>query len=92
MQVLSDQGREPSKSSAGGLYDVVAASKNMSRAAGEWNHVRILAEGTRIQIIWNDEEVVDILDADRSKIGYIGLQNHDERSVVKFRNIRLTEL
>ena len=92
MQILADQGREPSKGSAGGLYDVVAATKNMSRAAGEWNHVRILAEGTRIQIIWNDEEVVDILDADRSAVGYIGLQNHDEKAVVKFRNIRLTEL
>jgi hypothetical protein len=92
MQLLSDHGREPAIWSSGGLYDVVAASKNMSRPAGEWNHVRILYEGDRIQIIWNDELVVDFHEATRSRRGYIGLQNHDEKSVVKFRNIYITEL
>jgi dipeptidyl aminopeptidase/acylaminoacyl peptidase len=92
MQLLSDHGREPAIWSAGGLYDVVAASKNMSRPAGEWNQVRILYEGSQIQIIWNGEKVVDYLDATRSARGYIGLQNHDENSVVRFRNIRISEL
>lgn len=92
MQILSDQGRAPSKSSAGGIYDVVAASRNMSRPAGEWNHVMIRCEGNRVQITWNGEKVVDYAEANRSRRGYIGLQNHDERSVVKFRNLRVTEL
>jgi hypothetical protein len=92
MQILSDHGREPAIWSSGGLYDVVAASKNMSRPTGEWNQVRILYEGYRVQIIWNGELVVDFPDATRSRRGYIGLQNHDENSVVKFRNIRITEL
>jgi hypothetical protein len=92
MQILSDHGRDPAIWSAGGLYDVVAASRNMSRPAGEWNQVRILYEGYRIQIIWNGELVVDFDEATRSRRGYIGLQNHDEQSVVKFRNIRITEL
>lgn len=92
MQLISDYGREPAIWSAGGLYDVVAASKNMSRPAGEWNQVRILYEGDRIQIIWNGELVVDFAEATRSRRGYLGLQNHDEKSVVKFRNIRITEL
>jgi hypothetical protein len=35
--------------------------------------------------------VVDV-ENERSSTGYIGLQNHDDRSVVKFRNIRITEL
>lgn len=92
MQIVSDHGRSPSKSSAGGLYDVVAASRNMSRPTGEWNHVRITCQGPRVQIVWNGEPVVDYQEATRSNRGYIGLQNHDERSVVKFRNLRLTEL
>lgn len=92
MQILSDHGRAPSKSSAGGLYDVVAASRNMSRPAGEWNQVRITCQGARIQIEWNGEPVVDFADATRSQRGYLGLQNHDDRSVVKFRNLRVTEL
>lgn len=92
MQILSDQGRTPSKGSAGGLYDVVAASRNLSRRAGEWNHVLVRYEGNRVQITWNGEVVVDYAEANRSRSGYIGLQNHDERSVVKFRNLRVTEL
>ena len=92
MQALSDHGRAPSKGSAGGLYDVVAPTQNMTRPTGQWNQVRILAEGPRIQIILNGEMVVDFDEATRSQGGYIGLQNHDEKSVAKFRNIRLTEL
>lgn len=92
MQVLSDHGRAPSKGSAGGLYDVVAPTQNMTRPTGQWNTARILAEGPRIQIILNGELVVDYDEASRSTVGYLGLQNHDENSVVKFRNIRITEL
>ena len=92
MQILSDAGRPPSKSSAGGLYDVVAATRNMSRPAGEWNQVRITCQGTRVQIVWNGEPVVDFAEANRSPRGYLGLQNHDASSVVRFRNLRLTEL
>lgn len=92
MQIVSDHGRPPTKGSAGGLYDVVAASRNMSRPAGEWNQVRICYEGERVQIVWNGELVLDYQEANRSRRGYIGLQNHDDRSVVKFRNLRITEL
>ncbi len=92
MQVLSDHGRAPSKGSAGSLYDVIAPSQNMTRPTGQWNQARILVEASRIQIILNGELVVDFDDATRSTGGYIGLQNHDDKSVVKFRNIRITEL
>ena len=92
MQILSDAGRAPTKGSAGGLYDVIAATRNMSRPAGEWNQVRITYQGTRVQILWNGEPVVDYSDANRSRRGYLGLQNHDTNSVVRFRNLRITEL
>jgi len=91
MQILADRGRPPSKGSAGALYDVVAAAKNMSRPAGEWNQVRVEARGRRIQIVWNGEPTIDY-EADRSLQGYLGLQSHDSRSVVNFRNVRITEL
>src|SRR5438093_3755776 len=92
MQILADQGRNPSKGSAGSLYDVVAPAKNMSNAAGEWNHAKISAKGQHIQVWLNGEQVIDYQQANRSPKGYIGLQNHDSRSVVKFRNIRISEL
>jgi len=64
----------------------------MSKPTGEWNTVRILVEGSLIQIVLNGELVVDYANATRRARGHIGLQNHDENSVVRFRNIRLTEL
>jgi hypothetical protein len=91
MQVVADPGRQPTKGSAGSLYDVVPAKKNMSKLAGEWNQVKIVAEGRRVQIFWNGELTTDY-ETDRSLKGYLGLQNHDSKSVVKFRNIRIMEL
>jgi len=90
MQIVDDHGREPRKSSTGALYDVVAASKNMSRPTGEWNQVRIDCDGPRIQVTMNGEAIIDYR-TDRLTRGYIGLQNHDTNAVVRFRNIRITE-
>ena len=91
MQILDDAGREPRKSGTGAIYDVVAPFRSMSKPAGEWNRVRIICEGQRIRIRLNGTEIVDHSD-DRSARGFIGLQNHDAHSVIKFRNIRIREL
>ena len=91
MQILGDYGRPATSHSSGSLYDVIAATKNMSKPAGEWNHVRIVTHGPRIEIWWNDEKTIDY-ETGRLTKGFIGLQNHDSRSVVKFRNLRITEL
>lgn len=91
MQILDDHGNEPKKYTTGALYDVVAASKNMSKPANEWNKVRVTCKGKRIQINLNGEDIVDY-QTDRLTRGYLGLQNHDAHAVVKFRNIRITEL
>lgn len=90
MQILDDHGKEPKKYTTGALYDVVAATKNMSKPAGQWNKARITCTGKRIQIHLNGEDIVDY-QTDRLTRGYIGLQNHDDHAVVKFRNIRITE-
>ena len=92
MQIVDDYGREPRKSGTGALYDVVAPSRNLSKPAGQWNQVRITCRGNRIQVDLNGEGIVDLQNATRSERGFIGLQNHDTRSVVKFRNLRITEL
>ncbi len=90
MQINDDHGRKPTKGSSCGLYDVVAATQNMSKPAGEWNKVKIAAKGQHIQVWVNGEKTVDI-QGERATKGYIGLQNHDAKSVVKFRNIKVTE-
>jgi hypothetical protein len=92
MQLLNDAGRPPSAKSSGSLYDVVGASRNMSKPAGEWNHVKITAHGERIGIVWNGETTLDFTNATRNARGHVGLQNHDDKSVVRFRNLKIKEL
>lgn len=91
VQILDDHGREPKKFTTGSLYDVVAPSKNMSKPAGEWNSVKIEAKGKRIQVWLNGERVLDH-ESDRQQRGYLGLQNHDDHAVVKFRDLKIREL
>src|SRR5262245_12066697 len=91
MQIHDSPGRPPSKGGPGSLYAVVAPAKNMIRQAGEWNTATITARGPKIVVEMNGEKIIDT-EQTRSMRGFIGLQNHDDRSEVKFRNIRLEEL
>ena len=91
MQIFDAPGAAPSKQGTSGIYDVVAPTENRVRPAGQWNTVTIIAKGRQVAIEMNGARVVDA-ELDRSMRGYIGLQNHDERAVVKFRNIRLEDL
>jgi hypothetical protein len=91
IQILDDAGMAPKKWTTGALYDVVPPTKNASRPAGQWNAMRIEARGPRVQVWLNGEAIIDHLPV-RSLHGYIGLQNHDDKAVTQFRNVRLTEL
>ncbi len=92
MQITSYGGTSLNKGGTpGAIYDVIAPSKNAARAAGQWNSVTITGKGPQITIEMNGQKVVDT-ELNRSAQGHIGLQNHDERSVIRFRNIRLETL
>jgi L-ribulose-5-phosphate 3-epimerase len=91
VQILDAPGAPPSKGGPGSLYDYVAPTKNLVRPAGQWNSIRVIARGPSIRVHVNDQLVVDAR-GDRLPKGYLGLQNHDARSEVKFRNIFLAEL
>ena len=91
IQLLPDAGKPVGKGSTGALYDVIAPLRNMAKPAGEWNRLRVLAKGSKVQVSVNGVLVVDT-DAPRSVKGFIGLQVHDDKSTVKFRNLRITEL
>ncbi len=92
IQILDDHGLDaPKKWSTGALYDVVAANRVMSRPAGEWNRLRIEARGLRVRAWLNDVEILDH-EPVRSARGHLGLQNHDDKSEIRFRNIRIREL
>jgi hypothetical protein len=82
----------------GGVYDAEAPSESAANAPGEWNHLEITFQGNRIKVVVNGKQTVDWEAEPRGKVedfaerGYIGLQNHDSRSVVQFRNIYVKEL
>jgi hypothetical protein len=91
MQIHDGPGRPPSSHGPGSIYDVAAPTKNPIRAAGQWNSATLEARGPRVTLEMNGERILEAT-LERSMRGYIGLQNHDERSVVRFRNIRLEAL
>lgn len=82
----------------GAVYDAQAPSDTASRKPGEWNHFAITFRGSHITVVLNDKKVVDWDAEPRGKVrdfaprGYIGLQNHDDRSPVEFRNIVVREI
>jgi sugar phosphate isomerase/epimerase len=82
----------------GAAYDAEAPSEHNSKLAGEWNHMAITFQGDRIQVELNGTRVLDWKAEPRGKVrdfareGYIGLQNHDSRSPVYFRNIFIKDL
>jgi hypothetical protein len=87
----------------GAIYDVIPPSKDNLKPAGEWNEQEIRAQGKKISITLNGEQ---ILDADLSTVtdakvlakhpglqrtsGRIGFLGHKSR--VEFRNIRIKPL
>lgn len=85
----------------GSVYGVVAAKRGHTKRPGEWNHMEIRAQGSKVVVSLNGTTIVDanlaehgdaakehpgILRAD----GYIGLQSHSDE--VQFRNIAIEEL
>lgn len=91
VQIYDAPGRPPSKTGPGSLYDVVAPTSNPTRPAGQWNTVTLIASGPHIRVEMNGEKILET-EQTRSSRGYIGLQNHDDKSEIRFRNIRLAEL
>jgi type 1 glutamine amidotransferase len=59
IQVEDSFGKPTTVHTAGGNYDVLAPTKNMAKPAGEWNTMRITANGPNIQVELNGEKVVD---------------------------------
>ncbi len=62
----------------------------------DWNEVRILCEGNRIQIFLNGEQRVDFTDEDKKDFtpeGFFGMQVHGGKKCdVRWKNLRIKEL
>ncbi len=93
------------KGYSGSLYDESRRDKTLIKPPaeliervehpGEWNHYRILCQGTHVELFINGEKTIDYVETDPSipLDGVIGLQIHGGgKSQVYFRNLRIAEL
>ena len=100
-EVQIDAGRDEWHTT-GSLYSLAKVSKKAQRPVGEWNTMDIVLEGQTTTIKLNGETVNEFLGSQpvperkqwyepvrgpRPDRGYIGLQNHDSRSTVYFREV-----
>ena len=82
----------------GAVYDAEAPSADVGNPPGEWNSMEITFQESHIAVVINGTQVIAWEAEPRGKVedfaarGYFGLQNHDDRSPVYFRNIFVTEL
>ncbi len=90
-QIHDGPEKPPSKTGTGSIYAVLAPSKNALRPAGQWNTLTMTAVGSQVSVELNFVKTIDA-ELSRSLKGYLGLQNHDAESEVKFRNIRVEEI
>ena len=105
IQILDDYAEQGSRLEpfqyTGSIYGIQAPSERVSKKAGEWQRMVIIARGVHIQVGLNGRKIVDtdlsyyvhLADTHPGllrKGGYIGLQSHGSR--VEFRNIKLREL
>jgi type 1 glutamine amidotransferase len=81
----------PAKHRTGSVYDFQDARAVPTKPPGEWNHLAIVCEGQRYVVKVNGMTVNEFT-GDRGVEGRIGLQNHDAKSRVRFRNVRVIEL
>src|SRR5262245_26878550 len=105
IQLIDDvnwPGKLESWQHTGSIYNVVPAAKIANRPIGEWNRMRIVADGPHIRIEQNGEKLVDANLKDYvkehakrhpgilRKAGHIGLQSYNTR--VEFRNLYIMPL
>jgi hypothetical protein len=86
----------------GALYSLTKVAKRPQKPAGEWNTMDIVLQGQKTTVILNRETInqfagnqpvperkqwYEPVRGPRPDFGYIGLQNHDPRSTVYFREV-----
>jgi Domain of Unknown Function (DUF1080) len=81
----------------GAIYNYKGSSpktKNISKSliVGKWNTFDIYVIQQYYSVTLNGEKIVTNFVGNKSLEGFIGLQNHDDRSKVYFRNIMIKEL
>jgi hypothetical protein len=72
------------------IYDFAAPSKIVSKPPGQWNTMEIQTQDQSYTVVINEQKVTEFTGS-RMTEGYIGLQAHDDKFKVSFRNIMIKE-
>ena len=91
IQIYRPATKQTYEGATGAVYSFASAFRDSSRPVGEWNRLRVEVRGQHYQVFLNGDKVNEFF-GDRALEGYIGLQNHDSRSPIRFRDIRVTPL
>jgi hypothetical protein len=84
--------QEKAQYPSGSVY-LFQAAKTGAQKRAEWNSMDIESRNQMIRVKINGQTVAESPgDPERSKVGPIGLQLHDQFTFVMFRNIRLREV
>jgi hypothetical protein len=87
---LNSTNKDPAKTGSLMRFSVV---RDQLVPDDTWFSQHIIADGNHIIIKVNDKVVVDYIDeANTYKKGYLALQQHNEGSVVRFRNLKFRKL
>jgi len=90
-EIQIDDGADP-EHRTGAIYSFKAPEKKApTKPVGEWNVYEVTVKGQDYTVSLNGE-VVNTYKGSRGVKGYIGLQNHDPSSVVRFRNVQVKTL
>jgi type 1 glutamine amidotransferase len=61
MQVLDSYGKAGAdKHDCGAIYDCLAPSRNAVKPSGEWNTLRLVCRGPRIEVVMNGLKIIDM--------------------------------
>jgi hypothetical protein len=84
--------RFPDPHPSGSIYGFMDAPKDSQRE-DDWNTMEISSRNQKIAVTLTGRVVAESAgDPQRSKVGPIGLQLHDQFSIIMFRNIRIREI
>jgi hypothetical protein len=75
----------------GAIYDFAAPSKIVSKPPGQWNTMEIRTQDQSYTVVINGHKATEFTGS-RMTEGYIGLQAHDDKSKVSFRNIMIKDV
>jgi hypothetical protein len=84
--------RFPDPHPSGSIYGFMDAPKDAQRE-DDWNVMEISSRNEKIAVSLNGRVVAEHSgDPQRSKVGPIGLQLHDQFSIIMFRDVRIREI